>query len=88
MSRDENQNYRDYSISSPASLSPGPYSPYSPEPPASPDAKRTPGSAKRYPNAPCVLGSRYRGLVLFDQQAVEKACLFSLSKHTNIKKQG
>ncbi|CAL8251591.1 unnamed protein product [Boreogadus saida] len=46
VSRDENQNYRDYSISSPASLSPGPYLPYSPEPPASPDAKRTPSSAK------------------------------------------
>ncbi|XP_029915870.1 PDZ and LIM domain protein 2 [Myripristis murdjan] len=37
VSRDENQNYREYTISSPASLSPGPYSP---EPPASPDGKR------------------------------------------------
>uniref|UniRef100_A0A3P8T5Z9 PDZ and LIM domain protein 2 n=1 Tax=Amphiprion percula TaxID=161767 RepID=A0A3P8T5Z9_AMPPE len=37
VSRDENQNYRDYTISSPASLSPGPYSPY---PPSSPDGKR------------------------------------------------
>ncbi|CAL8342701.1 unnamed protein product [Lota lota] len=46
VSRDENQNYRDYSISSPTSLSPGPYSPCSPEPPASPDGKRTPSSAK------------------------------------------
>ncbi|XP_041644579.1 PDZ and LIM domain protein 2 [Cheilinus undulatus] len=36
VSRDENQNYREY-ISSPASLSPGPYSP---NPPASPDGKR------------------------------------------------
>ncbi|XP_066500540.1 PDZ and LIM domain protein 2 [Hoplias malabaricus] len=36
VSRDENQNYREYSISSPASLSPGPYSP---EPPSSPDRK-------------------------------------------------
>ncbi|XP_077600470.1 PDZ and LIM domain protein 2-like isoform X1 [Stigmatopora nigra] len=35
-SRDENQNYREYSISSPASLSPVPYSPL---PPASPDGK-------------------------------------------------
>ncbi|KAK0147291.1 PDZ and LIM domain protein 2 [Merluccius polli] len=55
VNRDENQNYRDYTISSPASLSPGPYSPYapySPEPPASPDGKRTPTSAKRYSNAP------------------------------------
>ncbi|XP_062307972.1 PDZ and LIM domain protein 2 isoform X1 [Osmerus eperlanus] len=46
VSRDENQNYRDYSISSPASLSPGPYSP---EPPASPDGQRdslTPGNNK------------------------------------------
>ncbi|KAM6954330.1 LOW QUALITY PROTEIN: PDZ and LIM domain protein 2 [Aplochiton taeniatus] len=33
VSRDENQNYREYSISSPASLSPGPYTP---EPPLSP----------------------------------------------------
>lgn len=37
VSRDENQNYREYTISSPASLSPGPYSPY---PPSSPDGKR------------------------------------------------
>ncbi|XP_054630247.1 PDZ and LIM domain protein 2 isoform X2 [Dunckerocampus dactyliophorus] len=37
VSRDENQNYREYTISSPASLSPGPYSPH---PPASPDGKR------------------------------------------------
>ncbi|XP_072560850.1 PDZ and LIM domain protein 2 [Paramormyrops kingsleyae] len=36
VSRDENQNYREYSIPSPASLSPGPYSP---EPPLSPDRK-------------------------------------------------
>ncbi|KAI4891718.1 hypothetical protein NFI96_018125, partial [Prochilodus magdalenae] len=36
VSRDENQNYREYSISSPASLSPGPYSP---NPPSSPDHK-------------------------------------------------
>ncbi|KAG7480686.1 hypothetical protein MATL_G00058940 [Megalops atlanticus] len=36
VSRDENQNYREYSLSSPASLSPGPYSP---EPPSSPDRK-------------------------------------------------
>ncbi|XP_056141886.1 PDZ and LIM domain protein 2 [Lampris incognitus] len=39
VSRDENQNYREYTISSPTSLSPGPYSP---EPPASPDGKRLP----------------------------------------------
>ncbi|XP_042344844.1 PDZ and LIM domain protein 2 [Plectropomus leopardus] len=37
VSRDENQNYSEYTISSPASLSPGPYSP---DPPASPDGKR------------------------------------------------
>lgn len=37
VSRDENQNYTEYTISSPASLSPGPYSP---DPPASPDGKR------------------------------------------------
>ncbi|KAF0033437.1 hypothetical protein F2P81_013503 [Scophthalmus maximus] len=37
VSRDENQNYKEYTISSPASLSPGPYSP---DPPASPDRKR------------------------------------------------
>lgn len=37
VSRDENQNYREYTISSPASLSPGPYSP---DPPASPEGKR------------------------------------------------
>nr|XP_023834691.1 PDZ and LIM domain protein 2 isoform X1 [Salvelinus alpinus] len=46
VSRDENQNYREYSISSPASLSPGPYSP---EPPSSPEGKRerlTPTSTK------------------------------------------
>ncbi|XP_056585679.1 PDZ and LIM domain protein 2 [Triplophysa dalaica] len=30
VSRDENQNYKEYTISSPASLSPGPYSPESP----------------------------------------------------------
>ncbi|XP_035236027.1 PDZ and LIM domain protein 2 [Anguilla anguilla] len=36
VSRDENQNYREYTLSSPASLSPGPYSP---EPPSSPDGK-------------------------------------------------
>ncbi|XP_042618585.1 PDZ and LIM domain protein 2-like [Cyprinus carpio] len=36
VSRDENQNYREYTISSPASLSPGPYSP---ELPSSPDYK-------------------------------------------------
>ncbi len=36
VSRDENQNYKEYTISSPASLSPGPYSP---EPPSSPDRK-------------------------------------------------
>ncbi|XP_051525341.1 PDZ and LIM domain protein 2-like isoform X1 [Myxocyprinus asiaticus] len=36
VSRDENQNYREYTISSPASLSPGPYSP---EPPSSPERK-------------------------------------------------
>ncbi|MFT7813475.1 PDZ and LIM domain protein 2-like [Arapaima gigas] len=36
VSRDENQNYREYSFSSPASLSPGPYSPLSP---SSPDRK-------------------------------------------------
>ncbi|KAI1900843.1 hypothetical protein AGOR_G00054030 [Albula goreensis] len=36
VSRDENQNYREYTLSSPASLSPGPYSP---EPPSSPDRK-------------------------------------------------
>ncbi|KAF5907325.1 PDZ and LIM domain protein 2-like, partial [Clarias magur] len=34
--RDENQNYREYSISSPKSFSPGPYSP---EPPSSPEPK-------------------------------------------------
>ncbi|XP_017323937.1 PDZ and LIM domain protein 2 [Ictalurus punctatus] len=34
--RDENQNYREYSISSPKSFSPGPYSP---EPPSSPERK-------------------------------------------------
>ncbi|KAK3540206.1 hypothetical protein QTP70_028399 [Hemibagrus guttatus] len=34
--RDENQNYREYSISSPTSFSPGPYSP---EPPSSPGRK-------------------------------------------------
>ncbi|XP_053092346.1 PDZ and LIM domain protein 2 isoform X1 [Pangasianodon hypophthalmus] len=34
--RDENQNYREYSISSPTSFSPGPYSP---EPPSSPERK-------------------------------------------------
>lgn len=39
VSRDENQNYREYSISSPASLSPGPYSP---ECPPSPEGKRDP----------------------------------------------
>ncbi|XP_068594669.1 PDZ and LIM domain protein 2-like [Brachionichthys hirsutus] len=38
VSRDENQNYREYTISSPGSLSPGPYSPH---PPASPDGKRS-----------------------------------------------
>ncbi|XP_042564064.1 PDZ and LIM domain protein 2 [Clupea harengus] len=46
VSRDENQNYREYTISSPASISPGPYSP---EPPASPDRKSeriTPTSTK------------------------------------------
>ncbi|XP_058493160.1 PDZ and LIM domain protein 2 isoform X2 [Solea solea] len=44
VSRDENQNYREYTISSPASLSPGPYSP---DPPASPNGKRlTPVSNK------------------------------------------
>ncbi|XP_026178117.1 PDZ and LIM domain protein 2 [Mastacembelus armatus] len=37
VSRDENQNYREYTISSPASLSPGPYSL---GPPASPDGKK------------------------------------------------
>ncbi|XP_075894995.1 PDZ and LIM domain protein 2 [Nelusetta ayraudi] len=37
VSRDENQNYREYTISSPVSLSPGPYSP---DLPASPDGKR------------------------------------------------
>ncbi|XP_028270779.1 PDZ and LIM domain protein 2 [Parambassis ranga] len=37
VSRDENQNYREYTICSPVSLSPGPYSP---DPPASPDGKR------------------------------------------------
>ncbi|CAG5921836.1 PDZ and LIM domain protein 2 [Menidia menidia] len=37
VSRDENQNYREYTISSPASLSPGTYSP---DPPASPDRKK------------------------------------------------
>ncbi|MED6266872.1 hypothetical protein CHARACLAT_006406 [Characodon lateralis] len=36
VSRDENQNYREYKISSPTSLSPGPYSSYSP---ASPDRR-------------------------------------------------
>ncbi|XP_019740711.1 PDZ and LIM domain protein 2 [Hippocampus comes] len=36
VSRDENQNYREYSISSPASLSPVPYS----QPPDSPDCKK------------------------------------------------
>ncbi|KAI7797520.1 putative PDZ and LIM domain protein 2, partial [Triplophysa rosa] len=36
VSRDENQNYKEYTISSPASLSPGPYSP---ESPSSPDRK-------------------------------------------------
>ncbi|XP_008334882.1 PDZ and LIM domain protein 2 [Cynoglossus semilaevis] len=36
VSRDENQNYREYTIFSPASLSPGPYSP---DPPASPERK-------------------------------------------------
>lgn len=48
MSRDENQNYREYSIPSPASLSPGPYSP---EPPLSPDRKvekRLSSSTHRY----------------------------------------
>lgn len=48
VSRDENQNYREYTLSSPASLSPGPYSP---EPPASPDGKRetlTPSSNKSF----------------------------------------
>ncbi|XP_019908480.2 PDZ and LIM domain protein 2 isoform X2 [Esox lucius] len=46
VSRDENQNYREYSISSPASLSPGPYSP---EPHSSPERKSerlTPSSTK------------------------------------------
>ncbi|XP_059194020.1 PDZ and LIM domain protein 2 isoform X2 [Centropristis striata] len=46
VSRDENQNYREYTISSPASLSPGPYSP---DPFPSPDGKRerlTPTSNK------------------------------------------
>ncbi|XP_028852371.1 PDZ and LIM domain protein 2 isoform X2 [Denticeps clupeoides] len=46
VSRDENQNYREYSLSSPASLSPGPYSP---EPLLSPYQKTesiTPTSAK------------------------------------------
>ncbi|XP_063050913.1 PDZ and LIM domain protein 2 [Engraulis encrasicolus] len=46
VSRDENQNYREYTISSPASISPGPYSP---EPPASPDRRTeriTPTSTK------------------------------------------
>ncbi|KAF3850764.1 hypothetical protein F7725_012536 [Dissostichus mawsoni] len=37
VSRDENQNYREYTISSPASLSPGPYSP---DPFGSSDGKR------------------------------------------------
>lgn len=37
VSRDENQNYREYTISSPASLSPGPYSP---DPFPSPDGRR------------------------------------------------
>ncbi|XP_056320272.1 PDZ and LIM domain protein 2-like [Danio aesculapii] len=36
VSRDENQNYKEYTISSPASLSPGPYTP---EPPSSPDRR-------------------------------------------------
>lgn len=48
VSRDENQNYREYTLSSPASLSPGPYSP---EPPASPDGKRetlTPSNNKSF----------------------------------------
>lgn len=47
VSRDENQNYREYTISSPASLSPGPYSP---EPPSSPDRKggRITPTSKRY----------------------------------------
>lgn len=37
VSRDENQNYREYTISSPASLSPGPYSPS--QSPSTPDRK-------------------------------------------------
>ncbi|KAF3695966.1 PDZ and LIM domain protein 2 PDZ-LIM protein mystique [Channa argus] len=37
VSRDENQNYREYTLSSPVSLSPGPYSP---PPPSSLDGKR------------------------------------------------
>lgn len=37
MSRDENQNYSEYTIPSPVSMSPGPYSP---DAPASPDRKR------------------------------------------------
>ncbi|KAJ3604738.1 hypothetical protein NHX12_029477 [Muraenolepis orangiensis] len=41
--RDENQNYKEYTISSPVSLSPRPYSP---EPPASPNGKTTPTSTK------------------------------------------
>lgn len=47
VSRDENQNYREYTISSPASLSPGPYSP---ELPSSPDYKggRITPTSKRY----------------------------------------
>lgn len=36
VNRDENQNYREYTISSPVSRSPGPYSP---DPPASPDGR-------------------------------------------------
>lgn len=47
VSRDENQNYKEYTISSPASLSPGPYSP---ESPSSPDRKggRITPTNKRY----------------------------------------
>uniref|UniRef100_A0A146P034 PDZ and LIM domain protein 2 n=1 Tax=Fundulus heteroclitus TaxID=8078 RepID=A0A146P034_FUNHE len=42
VSRDENQNYREYKISSPTSLSPGPYSAYSPVSPERRGERLTP----------------------------------------------
>ncbi|KAL0979421.1 hypothetical protein UPYG_G00184850 [Umbra pygmaea] len=53
VSRDENQNYREYFVPSPASLSPGPYTP---EPPSSPERKSdrlTPSSNKSIQLSPC-----------------------------------